>query len=272
MREIRMSGLMRGEATQIPLLLYRLRVRIFWRKKIMTTNYDPHKYANLSGRVSAGVIQTEDENEKAIEVAGRLMKKGEGRRSPEEERLLSLSVTLIEDFEEKAYPMGQSSNPAVALRELMSEHELKQTDVLDIFGSQGVVSQVLNGKREGSARPRLENLRSDSVCLLISLFKLGRRPPPFRKSISAPTSTSPNSPSPNTNTKPTARVLSDGDDQSESGAVATGFFNCLTPALHVKDQMMTNKVWDCRVAICFLMTGCLMRTAGETRELFQFCV
>lgn len=43
--------------------------------------------------------------------------------------------------------MGES-NPAVALRELMREHGLKQTDMLDIFGSQGTVSQVLNGKRE----------------------------------------------------------------------------------------------------------------------------
>ena len=44
--------------------------------------------------------------------------------------------------------MDDKSNPRVALRELMREHELKQTDMLDIFGSQGVVSQVLNGKRE----------------------------------------------------------------------------------------------------------------------------
>lgn len=30
----------------------------------------------------------------------------------------------------------------------MREHDLKQTDMLDIFGSQGTVSQVLNGKRQ----------------------------------------------------------------------------------------------------------------------------
>jgi HTH-type transcriptional regulator/antitoxin HigA len=40
------------------------------------------------------------------------------------------------------------SNPAVSVRELMREPGLKQTDMLDIFGSQGTVSQVLNGKRE----------------------------------------------------------------------------------------------------------------------------
>lgn len=56
-------------------------------------------------------------------------------------------AVLVEDFENRAYPMG-GSNPAVALRELMSEHGLKQTDMLDIFGSQGTVYQVLNGKRE----------------------------------------------------------------------------------------------------------------------------
>ena len=113
----------------------------------MTTNYDPRKYANLLVDYLPGVIQTEEENERAVEFAGRLMKKGD-RRSPEETRLLDLLATLIEDFEEKAYPMGEKSNPQVALRELMREHELKQTDMVDIFGSQGVVSQVLNGKRE----------------------------------------------------------------------------------------------------------------------------
>ena len=113
----------------------------------MTTNYDPQKYASLLVGYLPGVITTEEENERAIEFAGQLMKKG-ANRSPEETRLLDLIVTLIEDFEEKNYPIGNKSDPQVALRELMREHELKQTDMLDIFGSQGVVSQVLNGKRE----------------------------------------------------------------------------------------------------------------------------
>ena len=112
----------------------------------MTTNYDPRKYANLLVEYLPSVIQTEEENEKALEFAGRLMKKG--KLSPEESRLIDLLATLIEDFEEKAYPMGETSNPAVSLRELMNEHQLKQTDMFEIFGSQGVVSQVLNGKRE----------------------------------------------------------------------------------------------------------------------------
>ena len=114
----------------------------------MTTKYDPRAYADLLVEAMPGVIRNEKENERALAFVERLMKKGEDALSPEETRLLDLLVTLIEDFEEEAYPMGDKSDPQVALRELMREHELKQTDMLDIFGSQGVVSQVLNGKRE----------------------------------------------------------------------------------------------------------------------------
>ena len=113
----------------------------------MTTNYDPNLYGNLLVEYLPGVIQTEDENEKAIEFAGRLMKKGDTNRSPEETRLLDLLIILIENYEEKAYPIA-GAKPADTLRSLMDEHELKQTDMVVIFVSQGVVSQVLNGKRE----------------------------------------------------------------------------------------------------------------------------
>jgi HTH-type transcriptional regulator/antitoxin HigA len=113
----------------------------------MKTGFDPRAYASLLVEYLPSSVETEEENERLIEAAGRLIKKGKGR-SPEEEKLLNLLVTLIEDFEEKHYPIGAVSNPAVALRELMREHDLKQTDLVDIFGSQGTVSQVLNGKRE----------------------------------------------------------------------------------------------------------------------------
>ncbi len=113
----------------------------------MVSKYDPNAYANLLVEYLPGVITTEAENEKALAIVLQLMKKSEPGRSPEESRLLDLLATLIEDFEQKVYPMGPS-NPAVALRELMREHELKQTDMVEIFGSQGTVSLVLNGKRE----------------------------------------------------------------------------------------------------------------------------
>ena len=114
----------------------------------MPSNNISHKYSALLPEGFPHVIETEEENENAIQIAGRLMLRDEDDLTPEESQLLDHLVTLIEDFEEKAYPISEKSNPPVALRELMLEHELKQTDMLDIFGSQGVVSQVLNGKRE----------------------------------------------------------------------------------------------------------------------------
>ncbi len=114
----------------------------------MTTQYDPKTYGKLLIDTSPGAIETEAENERALAIIERLMRKDENALSPEEDRLLRLLAVLVEDFENRAYPMGLESNPPVALRELMREHGLKQTDMLDIFGSQGTVSQVLNGKRE----------------------------------------------------------------------------------------------------------------------------
>ncbi len=60
------------------------------------------------------------------------------------------------------------SNPAVADLERMSEHGLKQTDMLDVFGPQGTVSQVLNGKREIS-KAQARNL-SERFRLPIDVF------------------------------------------------------------------------------------------------------
>lgn len=114
----------------------------------ITKTYSPKRYGSLLTKVSPGVIETEQENERVLAIIDQLMSKDEDKLSPEEGRLLSLMAVLVEDFENKAYPMGDVSNPLVAVRELMREHELKQNDMLDIFGSQGVVSQVLNGKRE----------------------------------------------------------------------------------------------------------------------------
>ncbi len=102
-----------------------------------------------------GVIRSEKENERALAIVASLMKRGENDLSPEEDKLLDLLTTLIEDFEEKAYPMGNVSNPQVAVRELMPEHAPKQTGLVDIFGSQGVVSQVPGRQTPDKQGPKL---------------------------------------------------------------------------------------------------------------------
>lgn len=64
--------------------------------------------------------------------------------------LLDTLGTLIHAYEEDHYPVPASTGSDV-LRFLMDEHGLTQSDLSDV-GSQGVVSEVLNGKRELNVR------------------------------------------------------------------------------------------------------------------------
>ena len=52
---------------------------------------------------------------------------------------------LIENYENQAYEINEAS-PVDTLKYLMNEHGLKQSDLNEI-GSQGVVSEILTGKR-----------------------------------------------------------------------------------------------------------------------------
>ena len=58
--------------------------------------------------------------------------------------------TLIHTYEEEHYPIPDVSGAEV-LRFLMDEHGLTQSDLPEV-GSQGVVSEILNGKRELNVR------------------------------------------------------------------------------------------------------------------------
>ena len=64
--------------------------------------------------------------------------------------LLDTLGTLIEAYEDEHYPIPDSSGADV-LRYLMDEHGLTQSSLPEI-GSQGVVSEILNGKRELNVR------------------------------------------------------------------------------------------------------------------------
>ncbi len=59
--------------------------------------------------------------------------------------LMETIGNLIENYEEREHKIKQAS-PVDALKYLMQEHGLKQSDLKEI-GSQGVVSEILAGKR-----------------------------------------------------------------------------------------------------------------------------
>ena len=58
----------------------------------------------------------------------------------------SLLVHLIEQFENKQYPLERASAHEV-LPHLMEARGLTHKDIWPLFGSKGVASEVLNGKR-----------------------------------------------------------------------------------------------------------------------------
>ena len=56
-------------------------------------------------------------------------------------------MILIEKFEEEHYPIPQGT-PHSMLLHLMEAQNLKQEDLVGVIGSRGVVSEVVNGKRD----------------------------------------------------------------------------------------------------------------------------
>jgi HTH-type transcriptional regulator / antitoxin HigA len=65
----------------------------------------------------------------------------------EEEKYAQVLITLIEAYEEEHHSIPDAS-PIEVLRGLMDANDLRQKDLVPIFGSKGIVSEVLHKKRE----------------------------------------------------------------------------------------------------------------------------
>ena len=106
---------------------------------------DPKRYGRLLARKLPAVIRTEEENERLLAEL-----KGLDRRAEQltpEEREYSELLTVLNDTYEDAHYRLEGSTPGSRLRRLMDEHGLRQRDLLDVFGSRGIASEVVSGKR-----------------------------------------------------------------------------------------------------------------------------
>lgn len=106
---------------------------------------DPKRYGRLLAQKLPAVIRTEEENERLIAELEDLDARS-GQLTPEERQYADLLTLLIKAFEEANYTL-EGSTPDSRLRSLMEEHRLRQRDLLDIFGSRGIASEVVSGKR-----------------------------------------------------------------------------------------------------------------------------
>jgi HTH-type transcriptional regulator/antitoxin HigA len=120
----------------------------------MTAVIDEKKYANLLAGSLPHVIHTEAENESYIAALEALYDRGS--LSAEEQRLAELLTLLIETFERKTYQL-EPSNPVDVVRHLMDSSGLKQKDLREVFGSESLVSEFLNGKR-GLSKTQISRL------------------------------------------------------------------------------------------------------------------
>src|SRR5205809_5964081 len=106
---------------------------------------DAKRYGRLLARKLPAVIRTEEENERLIAELEDLDRRHD-ELSPEEREYSELLTVLIEAFEEANYAL-EGSTPDSRLRSLMEEHSLRQRDLLEVFGSLGIASEVVSGKR-----------------------------------------------------------------------------------------------------------------------------
>ena len=100
--------------------------------------------------VPLGTLRSKKDYARAVEMLDAILDEiGEEEKHPMAELADAISV-FIEKYEAEHVPIP-AAKPAAALKFLMREHDLRQTDLTEI-GSQCVVSEVLTGKRELNAR------------------------------------------------------------------------------------------------------------------------
>ena len=102
-------------------------------------------YGKLLARTLPKVIRTEAENKRITTELEKLDTMGRPL-TPEEAELAELMTLLVRQFEESRYPLGHAE-PLDALRVLMEARNLRQRDLIPVFGSSSVASDVVHGKR-----------------------------------------------------------------------------------------------------------------------------
>jgi HTH-type transcriptional regulator / antitoxin HigA len=99
----------------------------------------------LDGISAPKVITSDAQNERYLAALLELERKN--HLSVAEKHFAELLTLLIEAYEDKNYPVRKFS-PVGVLTELMRANDLRQKDLAPVFGTESIVSEVLNGKRE----------------------------------------------------------------------------------------------------------------------------
>jgi HTH-type transcriptional regulator / antitoxin HigA len=110
----------------------------------MTLTFDLDRYKDLLCEYQPKLIKTEQENEQALVVIEQLMHLP--GKTPEQNELYELLIVLVEKFEQDFYQPSQDVNPLSMLLFLMDQRDMQPSELVDIFGSQSTVNEVISGK------------------------------------------------------------------------------------------------------------------------------
>ncbi|HLW53803.1 MAG TPA: transcriptional regulator [Candidatus Angelobacter sp.] len=102
-------------------------------------------YPKLLSKTQPEVVHDEALNERFIKALRDLDARWD-TLSADEKKLHELLVLLIQDFEERTYKI-RSATPIEVIEELMAANDLKNKDLIGIFATESVVSEILSGKR-----------------------------------------------------------------------------------------------------------------------------
>ena len=121
----------------------------------MMLTFNPERYKDLLSEYQPKLIRTEVENEQALVMVEKLIHLAS--RTPEQQELYELLIVLVEKFENEFYQPEQKNNPISMLLFLMEQRDVQSSDLVDIFGSNSVVEDVISG------RVRIDRSMSESL-------------------------------------------------------------------------------------------------------------
>lgn len=104
----------------------------------------------LSSIIPLHTISGERDYDKAVTTLNQLLDAGAANEKHPLADLVNTLGALISEYDNTHYP-EQNVSPLAMLRFLMDQNHLTQTNLPEI-GTQGVVSEILNGKRELNIR------------------------------------------------------------------------------------------------------------------------
>jgi HTH-type transcriptional regulator/antitoxin HigA len=108
---------------------------------------DRAKYGKLCAKVVPKLIESDEEFDRLAGVMETIDFKA--NPTPEEKTVSALLAKLIQDYDDQHHALPEAP-PRETIAFLMNQRGLRQSDLLPIFSSRSVVSDVLSGKREPS--------------------------------------------------------------------------------------------------------------------------